>query len=107
MDLISELSDQSNNLLNGSTVASLSEHGQSVDERKIGRVLSKGFEFIGYFFKISRLYLNKHGGFSTEASKKLESGVTSVDGVLILLLSGVESGRFSINESGLFLNFTI
>jgi len=49
-DLISELGDKADNLLNGSTIAGLGEHGEGVDERKIGGVLSKSLEFLSNFF---------------------------------------------------------
>ena len=49
-DFVSEFGDKGDNLLNGSTIASLSEHGEGVDERKIGGVLSKSLEFLSNFF---------------------------------------------------------
>lgn len=49
-DLISELGNKGNDLLNGSTIAGLSEHGEGVDERKVGGVLTKSPEFLSNFF---------------------------------------------------------
>ena len=39
-DFVSEFCDEAHDLLNSSTIAGLSEHGEGVDERKVGGVLS-------------------------------------------------------------------
>jgi len=49
-DFVSELGDEADYLFNGGTIASLSEHGESVDEREVGGVLSERLEFISHFF---------------------------------------------------------
>ena len=49
-DLVSELSDKVDDFLNGGTITGLSEHGEGIDEWKIGRVLSESLEFLSNFF---------------------------------------------------------
>ena len=49
-DLISELGDKSDDLINSSTIASLGEHGQGVNQRQVGRILTKSLEFVSNLF---------------------------------------------------------
>ena len=49
-DLVSELSDEVDDLLDGGTITGLGEHGEGVDEWEIGRVLSESPEFLSNFF---------------------------------------------------------
>ena len=49
-DLISELGNQSDDLLDGGAIAGLGQHGEGVDEREIGGVLAEGLELFSDFF---------------------------------------------------------
>ena len=49
-DFVSELGDKGNHFFDGSTISSLSEHGESIDKRKVGGVLAQSLKLIGNFF---------------------------------------------------------